>query len=230
MTPRLRVAALLALAAGTDAAWTVGYPHTAAAAPPCLLLSSICRLLFRACSAWSSPPTAPRRPRACTARPASSRVSACATAGELAPLAPGRHCPAPAPEPEGSSPVHQRPFHDRHVYTLLSPQDKTRGPRPVRLQAEVWQPLDQLVGPLVQERGGGQGVGVPLKDVRDRHRSTPKWPVSQPPMRQLSAPEAIPLCSGPGSEPERRASAAWMPKRGYGALSCACQPSSPRHG
>ena len=32
MTPRRRVAALLVLAAGGDAAWTVGRPHTAAAA------------------------------------------------------------------------------------------------------------------------------------------------------------------------------------------------------
>mmetsp|Transcript_17551 Transcript_17551/g.37271 ORF Transcript_17551/g.37271 Transcript_17551/m.37271 type:complete len:384 (-) Transcript_17551:329-1480(-) len=39
------------------------------------------------------------------------------------------------------------------------------GPRPVRLQAQVWHALDRLVRLVVQEPGGGQVVGVPREDV-----------------------------------------------------------------
>ena len=109
MTPRrTRVAALLALAAGGDAAWTVGCPHTPQL--PHRLAQPRLRLLRRACSAWSLLPTARRRPRACTARPASSRASACATAGApYAPLAPSTPCPAPMPAPDGRLTPTDRP-------------------------------------------------------------------------------------------------------------------------
>ena len=162
-TPRRRVAALLALAAGGDAAWTVGCPHTAAAAATSLPAQPRLRLLRRACSAWSLLPTARQRPRACTARPASSRASACATAGALAHLS-RRARPAlrRCQRRMGGHACSPRP-------ALLSAQDTVTGPRPVRLQAQVRQPLDELVWPLVQERSRGQGVGVPLQDVRDRH-------------------------------------------------------------
>ena len=158
MAPR-RVAALLALAAGSEAAWTVRWPHTAATAT-LLPAQPRLRLLRRECSASSSLPTARRRPRACTARPASSRASACATAGAPTHLS-HRACPAlrRCKRRMGGSCT--------AAPALLSAQDTLGGPRPVRLQAQVRQPLDELVGPLVQERGGGQGVGVPLEDVRD---------------------------------------------------------------
>ena len=158
MAPR-RVAALLALAAGSEAAWTVRWPHTAATAT-LLPAQPRLRLLRRECSASSLLPTARQRPRACTARPASSRASACATAGAPTHLS-HRACPA-------LRRCKRRMGGSRTAApALLSAQDTLRGPRPVRLQAQVRQPLDELVGPLVQERGGGQGVGVPLEDVRD---------------------------------------------------------------
>ena len=109
MTPR-RVACLLALAAGGDAAWTVGCRTPRSCHTALLPAQPRLRLLRRACSAWSLPPTARRRPRACTARPASSRASACATAGApYAPLAPSTPCPAPMPAPDGRLTPTDRP-------------------------------------------------------------------------------------------------------------------------
>ena len=73
-------ASVLLLAARGHAAWTVGrQPHRSHHHSTRSATAS--RSVPRACSAWSLPPTAPRRPSLCTARRASSRASACAMEG-----------------------------------------------------------------------------------------------------------------------------------------------------
>ena len=101
MTPRRRVAALLALAAGGDAAWTVGRPHTAAAA-------------HRAASSAACAPAAQGMLglEFASDRPTETKSLHCPSGfitgirvrygrRACAPLAPRAPCPAPMPAPDG---------------------------------------------------------------------------------------------------------------------------------
>ena len=101
MTPRRRVAALLVLAAGGDAAWTVGRPHTAAAA-------------HRAASSAACAPAAQGMLglEFASDRPTETKSLHCPSGfitgirvrygrRACAPLAPRAPCPAPMPAPDG---------------------------------------------------------------------------------------------------------------------------------